>query len=168
MAAQPFFDISRIDLSQDAATQEQILAINPHRGDMRHLDRVIWLNDDRTQGLGVKYVRDDEFWVPGHLPGRPLLPGVIMIEAAAQLCSYIQKLAHPVETGFLAFIRCDDAAFRGQVVPGDVLYLLAKEISYRPRRFVSGTQAIVNDRIVFEAKITGMAMEEKPSVAARD
>ena len=48
--------------------------------------------------------------------------------------------------------------FRGQVVPGDTLYLLAKEISYRPRKFVSAGQGVVNGRLVFEAKITGMAM----------
>ncbi|MCH6550662.1 MAG: beta-hydroxyacyl-ACP dehydratase, partial [Planctomycetes bacterium] len=48
---------------------------------MRQLDYVIWRTQDASQGLGVKHVGDDEFWVPGHIPGRPLMPGVIMLEA---------------------------------------------------------------------------------------
>ena len=111
------------------------------------------------QGLGVKHVRDDEFWVAGHIPGRPLMPGVLMIEAAAQLCSLLQRTAHKTRrSSFLGFTRCDDVAFRGQVVPGDTLYLLAKEISYHPRRFVSAAQAITNGQLVFEATITGMVI----------
>ena len=48
--------------------------------------------------------------------------------------------------------------FRGQVVPGDTLYLLAKLLSHRPRRFTSAAQGIVNGNLVFEATITGMVM----------
>jgi 3-hydroxyacyl-[acyl-carrier-protein] dehydratase len=159
VAAKPLFDLSKIDLSQVAASSERIEEVNPHRGHMRQLDYVIWMNEDVTCGLGVKLVRDDEFWVPGHIPGRPLLPGVLMIEAAAQLCSFLQKVAHHAgESQFLGFTRCDDIAFRGQVVPGDTLYLLAVEVSHRRRRFISKAQAIANDRLVFEGTISGMAI----------
>ncbi|MHC4416081.1 MAG: 3-hydroxyacyl-ACP dehydratase FabZ family protein [Planctomycetota bacterium] len=159
MAAQPLFDMSRIDLTQLAVSPEAVGEVNPHRGPMRQLDYVIWKTDDNKTGLGVKHVREDEFWVSGHIPGRPLLPGVLMIEAAAQLCSVLQQIRPGFEKQrFLGFTRCDNAVFRGQVVPGDILYLLAKELSYRPRRFVSATQGMVNGRIVFEATITGMAM----------
>ena len=156
MAAPPLFDISKMDLSKVAASAARIEQVNPHRGPMRMLDRVIWFNEDATIGLGVKEVRDDEFWVDGHVPGRPLLPGVLMIEAAAQLCSFLQGLRpHADKSRFIGFIRCDDIAFRGQVVPGDTLYLLAEEISCRRRRFTSKTQGIVDDRLVFEGTVTG-------------
>jgi 3-hydroxyacyl-[acyl-carrier-protein] dehydratase len=157
--APPLFDISGIDLNSVAATAEQIEAVNPHRGAMRLLDRVVWMNDDVTCGIGVKNVRNDEFWVPGHVPGRPLLPGVLMIEAAAQLCSYLEliKAGHDAPP-FLGFVRCDDVAFRGQVVPGDTLLLLAQQLSHRRRRFESRTQGWVEDRLVFEGTITGMAI----------
>lgn len=159
MAAPPLFDITKIDLTQVAASPERVAEVIPQCGHMRQLDYVIWTSDDFTSGLGVKHVRDDEFWVSGHIPGRPLLPGVLMIEAAAQLCGFLQKFAHQMgESDFIGFTRCNDVAFRGQVVPGDTLYLLAKEISYRRRRFESAAQAMVNGQLVFEARITGMAI----------
>ncbi len=159
MAAQTLFDISDIDLSQVAISPQKVGQLNPQCGPMRHLDHVIWKNDDATRGLGVKQVRDDEFWVPVHIPGRPLMPGVLMIEAAAQLCSILQQFRPGIDNSrFLGFIRCDNVVFRGKVVPGDTFYLLAKEIKSGRRRFVSTTQGIVNDQLVLEATITGMAV----------
>ena len=92
MPSSLLFDISNIDLDQAAVPADEIPRYNPQVGDMRQLDHVIWLNDDLSCGLGVKHVRDDEFWVAGHIPGRPLLPGVLMIEAAAQLSSVLYLL----------------------------------------------------------------------------
>jgi len=157
LAGQLLFDISQIDLKGATVTAEEVGRLNPQCGDMRQLDRVIWLSPDRTLALGVKQVRPDEFWVPGHVPGRPLLPGVLMIEAAAQLCS-VQYKKKTCNMGFLGFIRCDDVAFRGQVVPGDTLYLLGQEMSYGARRFMSAVQGVVNGKLVFEGKITGMVV----------
>ncbi len=159
MAAQPLFDLSRIDLSGVAIAPEEVAMINPQCGHMRQLDYVIWLSPDCTEGLGVKQVRADEFWVPGHIPGRPLLPGVLMIEAAAQLCGILHRYTNLSEDAkFLGFTRCDAVAFRGQVVPGNTLYLLARELSRSRRKFVSATQAMVDGRLVFEATISGMAI----------
>ena len=140
-----------------AISPQRVGELNPQCGDMRQLDYVIWATDDATEGLGVKSVRPDEFWVAGHIPGRPLLPGVLMLEAGAQLCGILQQ-AKCTDKHFVGFTRCDHAVFRGQVVPGDTLYLLAKEVSFRPRRFVSAAQGVVNGKLVFEATITGMAM----------
>jgi len=82
---------------------------------------------------------------------------VLMIEAGAQLCS-VQFKCRTKEPRFLGFSRCDDVSFRGQVVPGDTLYLLAKEVDFRARRFIAICQGMVDDKIVFEAKITGMVI----------
>jgi len=159
LAAQTLFDLSAIDLTQVAVTPDDVAGMNPQTGHMRHLDYVIWKSEDSTSGLGVKAVRDDEFWVEGHIPGRPLLPGVLMIEAAAQLCSVLHKCAHEIgRAKFLGFIRCDEVVFRGKVVPGDTLYLLARELSFRRRKFVSAAQAVVDNNLVFEATITGMVL----------
>jgi 3-hydroxyacyl-[acyl-carrier-protein] dehydratase len=151
------FDIAGIDLSGRAVSADEVGALNPQCGDMRQLDYIVWMRHDAAAGLGVKHVRQDEFWVPCHIPGRPLLPGVLMIEAAAQLCSVLYKK----KTGnmsFLGFIRCDNVVFRGQVVPGDTLYLLGKEVKFGPRRFTSQVQGVVNQKLVFEGEITGMAL----------
>lgn len=155
MPVQLLFDISGIDKSQVRSSAEEVGRINPQCGHMRHLDHIIWANEDLTYVLGVKQIRHDEFWVPGHIPGRPLFPGVLMIEAAAQVSSWLQRTKYE-NLGFLGFTRCEDTAFRGQIVPGDTLYLLAHELTSSRKRFVCEAQGVVNDRIVFETKITGM------------
>ncbi len=157
MAAEIFIDLSTIDLRGEVVSAEQVGQLNPQCGPMRQLDRVIWLSEDTLFGLGVKHVRHDEFWVPYHIPGRPLMPGVLMIEAAAQLCSVMRAIRYG-DGKFLGFARCDDVAFRGQVVPGDTLYLLGKELSCRQRRHVSAAQGVVDGKLVFEATITGLVM----------
>ena len=161
MPAAPIIDISDLDFENPKAGQETIEKINPHRGHMRHLDAVAhW---DRKQGVGWKNVHEDEFWVAGHIPGRPLLPGVLMVEAAAQLSSFIVLMADEDDgtreaSPFLGFTRCDDTAFRGQVAPGDRLVLIADLLSKNKRRFVSRCQGFVEGRLTFETKITGMRM----------
>lgn len=155
MAAQPLFDIAAIDKSQVRSSADEVGRVNPQCGHMRQLDHIIWASDDLTLVLGVKQIRHDEFWVPGHIPGRPLYPGVLMIEAAAQVSSWLQRNKYE-NLGFLGFTRCEETAFRGQIVPGDTLYLLARELTSSRKRFICEAQGIVGDRIVFETKITGM------------
>lgn len=157
MASELLFDISAIDLSAVAYGRDVISKFNPQTGDMCHLDHMVWTDDNFTSGLGVKHVRDDEFWVQGHIPGRPLLPGVIMIEAAAQVSSVIYQLRlNEDKQRFLGFTRCDNCVFRGQVVPGDTLYILVREHNFQRRRFSCDAQGIVNGKLVFEVRITGM------------
>jgi 3-hydroxyacyl-[acyl-carrier-protein] dehydratase len=158
LAGPLLFDVASLDLENVVVSAEEVGRINPQCGAMRQLDHVIWLSEDRRRGMGVKLVSHDEFWVPYHIPGRPIMPGVLMIEAAAQMSSVLFRMKLGRDLGFLGFTRCDDVVFRGQVVPGDRLHLLASEVRFRPRRFVSRTQGLVGEQVVFEATITGMAI----------
>ena len=155
MASEPLIDIFKMDLNALHMGVEQIEAINPHRGDIRMLDGVVWADEGWAHGVAFKDVTHDEFWVPCHIPGRPIFPGVLMLEAAAQMASLMTKKRMP-EIEFLGFIGVDDCRFRGQVVPGDRLYILIKEKSLKPRRAVTYTQGWVGEKLVFEAEITGM------------
>lgn len=157
MASELLFELQGIDLSAVHATYEDIGRINPQAGHMRHLDHVIWAAADYTAALGIKRVQPDEFWVEGHIPGRPLMPGVLMIEAAAQLSSYLYRMRSG-EDRFLGFTHCDETVFRGQVVPGDSLLLLVREIRFGRRRFSCRGQGLVEDRLVFETSVTGMVL----------
>jgi 3-hydroxyacyl-[acyl-carrier-protein] dehydratase len=150
-------DLDSIDISQVLFGPEALDADLPQTGHMRQCDGVLWHNTEFTAGVGQKLVRDDEFWVPGHIPGRPLLPGVLMIEAAAQMASFLNTKSGRVK-GFLGFTRCDEVSFRGQVVPGDRLLLLANLLEWNRRRFVSHCQGVVNGKLVFDGKITGMTL----------
>ena len=149
------FDISDIDMTAVIADVAQIEKVNPQQGDMRQLDYLIWWNEALTAAIGVKDIRDDEFWVPGHIPGRPLFPGVMQIEAAAQLSSFVRR-SRCKDDGFLGFTRVKNWSFRGQIVPGDRLVIMTKEVKSNSRRFVCDLQGWVDQKMVFDGSITGM------------
>lgn len=155
MAPPLFVDVAGIDFTHVVAGVEDIERINPHRAGMRMLDGVVYANREEAICVAYKDVRDDEFWVPGHIPGRPLFPGVLMIESAAQLASYLAKVWLRIES-FVGFAGVDAVKFRGQVVPGDRLILLGKGVDLRPRRCICDVQGVVRGALVFEARVTGM------------
>ncbi len=154
MPPQLLYDISGIDLDRVMFDQEAIRQVIPQRGAMEHLNGVVHVNGERGEIIGFKDVRDDEFWVPGHIPGRPLLPGVIMIEAGAQLASfYTAKVVG--WAGFIGFGGAEDIRFRQAVTPGCRLHLLALKVWQRHRRIACKVQGLVAGNQVFEATIIG-------------
>lgn len=155
MPVEPILDLSRIDLSACAADRAGIALYNPHRPPFALIDSIIWHDAALDNGVAVWNVRHDEFWVPGHIPGEPLVPGVLMIEAGAQLSSYMYY-KRSGKGWFAGFTRIEDVTFRGRVVPGDTFYLLCVCQKYSPKRFISKIQGIVNNSIAFEGTITGM------------
>jgi len=157
MPPQFIFDISKVPWDQVLFDQEGIRAVNPQRGDMEHLNAIIWADQSINAIIGRKDVRADEFWVPGHIPGRPLLPGVIMLEAAAQLACFYTKQYLKWE-GFIGFGGLGETKFRAEVVPGQTLILLAQLTWSRHRRIGSAVQGLVNGNLVFETTIIGVKM----------
>jgi 3-hydroxyacyl-[acyl-carrier-protein] dehydratase len=155
MPPQLLFDIGGIDLSRVIHDQEAIRGYNPQRGDMEHLNGIIHIAPDRI--LGYKDVRGDEFWVPGHIPGRPLFPGVLMIEAGAQLAGFYTRCEVGWK-GFIGFGGVDDVKFRTQVVPPCRMYLLGLKIWERHHRINCRIQGLVDGTVCFEASITGTEM----------
>ncbi len=154
------FDLSSIDLqAKPLFDSEAICKVNPQRFEMQHLDGILWCDKDKSLILGYKDVTDDEFWVRGHIPGRPLMPGVIMIEAAAQLTSFFVKQIYEVD-GFIGFAGIDSAKFRSTIEPGQRLYLLGHITKFKCRRDTSHVttrvQGVVEGNMVFEASISGM------------
>lgn len=155
MASQPFLDLNSINLTSLFATQQQIYEILPHRYEFIQLDGIIHVDREAGLAVGLRIVREDEFWVKGHIPGRPLFPGVLMIEAAAQMACYLSKYLQP-DARFLGFGGVDAVKFRGTVVPPATMYIIEKAIELRPRRTICDAQGFVDGKLVFEARITGM------------
>ncbi|HEY8748574.1 MAG TPA: hypothetical protein VIM11_11410 [Tepidisphaeraceae bacterium] len=148
------FEISGIDLDKVLYGPDGIRERNPQRGDMEHLDAITHIDGQNGRIIGYKDVRDNEFWVPGHLPGRPLLPGVIMIESGAQLASFYNREVEKWQ-GFIGFTGATDIRFRLPVTPGQRLHLLGQKAWIRHGRFCSHIQGLVNGTIAFEASILG-------------
>ena len=154
------FDLSSIDLQAEPVfDREAICKVNPQRFEMQHLDGIIWCDKEKRLILGYKDVTENEFWVRGHIPDRPLMPGVIMIEAAAQLASFCMKHIYELE-GFIGFAGIDSAKFRSVVEPGQRLYLLGRVKKFKRRRdtahVTTSVQGVVDGSMVFEADISGM------------
>ncbi len=155
MPPQLLYDIFGIDLNAVLFDQEAIRQANPQRGAMEHLNAIVYADKEQGRIIGYKDVGKDEFWVKGHIPGRPLLPGVIMIEAGAQLAAFYAS-RFVGWTGFIGFGGADEIRFRSQVPPGKRLYLLGLKVWERHRRLCCKIQGIVDGAQVFEASIIGI------------
>ena len=155
MPNKPIIDISKIDTSKVAITRDEIYQVNPHRYEFQQLDGIYFIDHNKKIMAGYRDVRDDEFWVRGHIPGRPIFPGVLMIETAAHLVSYFAMTEMPGK-GFLGFAGVDKVKFRSQVSPGQRIVMIGKMIEIKSRRCIGNTQAFVDGKQVFEGIIKGM------------
>ena len=149
------FDVSKIDLTQVVIDKEEICEVNPQRYEMQQLDAVIWYDKKTHFALGRKDITENEFWIRGHIPDRPLMPGVIMIEAAAQLSSVIMKKVYNFQ-GFMGFAGIGYAKFRKPVEVGQRLYILAQITKFHSRKYTCLAQGMVNGNMVFETELSGL------------
>jgi 3-hydroxyacyl-[acyl-carrier-protein] dehydratase len=150
-------DISALDLTKHIFDKQVIRECNPQRGDMEMLDGIVYCDTQQQLLIGYKDVRNDEFWVSGHIPGRPLLPGVLMIEAGAQLASfYAKKLLG--WGGFIGFGGIEECRFRQQVLPPCRLYILCQQVWHRHGRVCCREQGVVDGVLVFETMMVGVKM----------
>jgi 3-hydroxyacyl-[acyl-carrier-protein] dehydratase len=150
-------DLDALDLTESQFTIEGIREVNLQRHEMEQLSGIVAYRPEEGYAVAYKDVRDDEFWVRGHIPGRPLFPGVLMIEAAAQLSSFYYKMhIGKDDPRFVGFGGVTDVKFRRTVQPGDRLLILARVQELKSRRAVFSTQEVVDGRLVFEGTIIGM------------
>ena len=149
-------DPREIDVSKVVFGPDEIRKWNPHRFELELLHGVLHFDPEASIIIGIHHSTEDDFWVRGHVPGRPLMPGVMMIEFAAQLCSFYYAKMNPDVKRFFGFAGVDRTHFRGTVAPGEDAVAVARCISMRPRRGIFDCQGFVGDTMVFETHVTGM------------
>ena len=155
------FDPARLDLTRVLADREAIRKVNPQRHEMEQLTAIVYLDPEQHIVAGYKDVGADEFWVRGHMPDYPLLPGVLMCEAAARLCSYYITTQNVMQGDFIGFGGLENVRFRGAVRPGDRLVLVAKATRVHRRQTVSNVQGFVGSTMVFHADVIGVPLTRK-------
>jgi 3-hydroxyacyl-[acyl-carrier-protein] dehydratase len=153
-------DPRTLDLGRILADQDAIRRVNPQRHEMEQVSAIVLLDPERQLVAGYKDVRPDEFWVRGHMPGYPLMPGVLVCEAAAQLCSYYTVTQGLSQGDFVGFGGLENVRFRSPVRPGDRLILIGKALRLHRRQTVFNVQGFVGQTMVFHADILGVPLHK--------
>jgi 3-hydroxyacyl-[acyl-carrier-protein] dehydratase len=135
-------------------TSEEIQKLLPHRYPFLLVDRII----DYVPGkraVGLKNVTVNEPHFPGHFPQRPLMPGVLIVEAMAQVGGIVLTQLPEMEGGLFVFAGIDKVRFRRQVVPGDQLIMTVELLWVKQRRFGKmQARAEVDGQIATEGELT--------------
>ncbi len=152
-------DPTDLDFRNWIADANEIRKYIPQRFEMEQLTAVIYEDHERNVCAAYKDVTHQDFWVRGHMPSLPLLPGVLMLEAAAQLCSYFCQRHDLLGCEIIGFGGLEDVRFRDPVVPGDRLLLLCQLRKLRRGQMVIAKfQGLVRDTLVVEGTLKGVPL----------
>ena len=165
---EPIIDFSEFDVNHVVADLEAIRRYNRQRFEMEQLTAICFEDSVRMIAVGYKDLGPDEFWIRGHMPGLPILPGVVMCEIAAQLCSYFSQRNNLLgSNATLGFGGMNDVRFRGVVLPGQRLVVATQLTKVRKGSLVTSRfQAFVNQGLVGEGEILGIALPADELIAA--
>ena len=167
MANPPLLDLSTIDLDQVAVDRAGLDQYLQQRGTFAVLDHLIHVDVEAGLLVGSKMIREDDWWAADHVPGRPMFPGALMIETAAQIASYDYSKHRINPDGperFVGFGGVDDCRFRGVVEPPSRLLLTVRLERSGSRMFKYASEGhLMKDGVlqtskVFEAKVIGVLL----------
>ncbi|MDX1917932.1 MAG: 3-hydroxyacyl-ACP dehydratase FabZ [Candidatus Caenarcaniphilales bacterium] len=144
---------------------EEIYKVIPHRYPFSLVDRVTELGEDFIKGY--KNVTVNEPFFQGHFPDKPIMPGVLIVEAVAQLSCFHQMLVHASDKLGL-FAGLDGARFRNVVVPGDRLDLHSQILWYRKGVGKCKAEVFVGDKLTFEGELTFALVDRETMNSVRN
>ncbi len=136
---------------------KDIQNILPHRYPFLLIDRIVEL-EPGTRAVGIKNVTINEQFFAGHFPGNPIMPGVLIIEAMAQVAG-ILAFRSGVQGDTVYFMSIEKAKFRKPVLPGDQLRLVINTTQQRGNVLRFSGSALVNEKLAAEAEFTAMVLK---------
>jgi len=154
-------DARQIEQSATSLDVTQLMKMLPHRYPMLMVDRLEEIVVDHS-AIGIKNVSVNEPCFQGHFPGKPIMPGVLIIESMAQTAAalVVYSLGGTSEGKLVYFMSIENARFRRLVVPGDTLRVHVEKIHKRSNVWKFRGEAKVGDAICAEATYTAMIVDE--------
>jgi 3-hydroxyacyl-[acyl-carrier-protein] dehydratase len=151
-------DHSAYDLTKVVADLEEIQRYNRQRYEMAQLTAICYEDPQNCICVAYKDLGPDDFWVRGHMPGMPLMPGVIMCEAAAQAASYFALKYRLMDARVIGYGGLEDVRFRGVVRPGDRFVVVARLLKVRRVMLTCEFQCFVAQNLVCEGILKGVPL----------
>ena len=141
--------------------RERIMEMIPHRDPFLLIDKVVDLVKDQ-RATGIKTVSPEEYYFRGHFPRRPVMPGVLIVEAMAQTAAVlvVHTLGPDWENKLVYFMSIDSARFRRPVVPDDILHIHVTKQRHRGNVWKFDGQAKVDGQLAAEAVFAAMILDE--------
>ena len=159
MLPEPLADLDNLDLSRVIVPHEEVYGLLKQRGTFAVIDGVLHHNIEGRLIIGFKDIRAGQPWGDDHIPGRPIFPGTLMVEASAQLGTYDYYQRYPeAREGFVGFTAIRDTRFRAMVEPDCRLLFVARAKRMRKAIFTYCVQGFVERDLVFESEVTGMVL----------
>jgi 3-hydroxyacyl-[acyl-carrier-protein] dehydratase len=135
-------------------TIEEIKELLPHRYPFLFIDRVIDITNEKL--IAIKNVTGNENYFQGHFPNYPVMPGVLALEALAQVAALFVIIKHKLKNKPIYFMSIDKVKFRGQVFPGDTLTLETEIIRFGGKIARCKGRGLVGNKLVIEAEMVAM------------
>ncbi len=171
MPPQLWYDYDQFNYDKPVITLDDIRRVNPQRHEMEQLTGIVWVSDsaDPIELVGFKDLGEEEFWIKGHMPGYPLMPGVLICESAAQLAGFYARKNDILKAGdYIGFGGMDAVPFRKPIYPPARLIIGVRSKRIKPKmRAEFEFQAVVENDLVAHGGLHGVPISRSQSVATQ-